>query len=139
MAQLGSTQETEDKVMDEKSLIELWNIKRSQIIHAQFAPAFVLTAIMVLSSLDIFVKAMSAAKYFTLGVAAITGILSMISQYATIREAESLIMDLNKIKEPSALAQKIAASRSLLSLTAIGIVGMGIAMYALTIWAVLGK
>ncbi len=48
-------------------------------------------------------------------------------------------MDLNKIKESSALAQKIAASRSLLSLTAIGIVGMGIAMFALTIWAVLGK
>lgn len=125
--------------MDEKTLIELWNSKRSQIIQAQIAPALVLIAVMVLSSLDIFSKATIAAQCLALGVAGITGILAMITQYAIIREAESLIADFNKVKEPSALSQKIASSRSLLSLTAIGIVGMGLAMYALTIWAVLGK
>ena len=63
----------------------------------------------------------------------------MITQYAAIREAESLIIDMNRLKDPSALTKKIASSRGLLSLTAIGIVGMGIAIFALVTWAVLGK
>jgi hypothetical protein len=94
---------------------------------------------MVLASIGTFKSAPSAAKYLALGVAAVTGILAMITQYAAIREAESLIIDMNRLKEPSALTKKIASSRGLLSLTAIGIVGMGIAIFALVTWAVLGK
>jgi hypothetical protein len=63
----------------------------------------------------------------------------MITQYAAIREAEALIVDLRGIKGSSALAKKIADSRGLLSLTAIGIVIMGIAVFSLVTWAVLGK
>jgi len=125
--------------MDELQLLKLWNQKRTQIIQAQVAPALVLIAIIVLSALGLFSTAMSAAKYLALGVAAVTGILSMITQYATIREAEALIVDLKQIKNPSNLAKIIADSRGLLSLTAIGIVGMGIAIFALVAWAVLGK
>ena len=94
---------------------------------------------MVLSALGIFEKANDAAKYLALGVAAVTGILSMITQYATIREAEVLIVDLKRIKDSSELSKKIADSRGLVSLTAIGIVGMGIAIFALVTWAVLGN
>jgi len=125
--------------MDEKGLLELWNTKRSQIIQAQVAPALVLIGVMVLASLDTFKSAPSAAKYLALGVTAVTGILAMITQYAAIREAESLLVDLNKIKDSSALSKKIASSRGLLSLTAIGVVGMGLAIFALVTWAVLGK
>jgi len=131
--------EIKDLVMDEKNLLELWNTKRSQIIQAQVAPALVLIGVMVLASIGTFKSAPSAAKYLALGVAAVTGILAMITQYAAIREAESLIIDMNRLKEPSALTKKIASSRGLLSLTAIGIVGMGIAIFALVTWAVLGK
>ena len=94
---------------------------------------------MVLSALGIFEKANDAAKYLALGVAAVTGILSMITQYATIREAEVLIVDLKRIKDSSELSKKIADSRGLVSLTAIAIVGMGIAIFALVTWAVLGN
>lgn len=125
--------------MDEITLLKLWNQKRSQIIQAQVAPALVLIAIMVVSGLGIFATATSAAKYLALGVATVTGILAMISQYAAIREAEALVVDLKKLKSASMLTQKIAESRGLLSLTAIGIVGMGIATFALVTWAVLGK
>ena len=125
--------------MEELHLLKLWNQKRSQIIQAQISPALVLIAVMVLSSLGIFAKAHDSAKFLALGVAAVTGILAMITQYAAIREAEVLILDLKKIKNSSALSQKIADSRGLLSLTAIGIVGMGIAIFALVTWAVLGK
>lgn len=125
--------------MNELALLKLWNQKRTQIIQAQVAPALVLIAVMVLSALGIFEKANDAAKYLALGVAAVTGILSMITQYATIREAEVLIVDLKRIKDSSELSKKIADSRGLVSLTAIGIVGMGIAIFALVTWAVLGS
>lgn len=125
--------------MNEHDLLKLWNQKRTQIIHAQVSPALVLIGVMVLAALGIFETANDAAKYLALGVAAVTGILAMITQYAAIREAEALIVDLRAAKGSSALAKKIADSRGLLSLTAIGIVIMGIATFALVTWAVLGK
>lgn len=125
--------------MNELDLLKLWNQKRTQIIQAQVAPALVLIGVMVLSALGIFTTANSSAKFLSLGVAAVTGILSMITQYAAIREAEALVADLKKMKSTSALSGKIAESRGLLSLTAIAIVGMGIAIFALVTWAVLGN
>ena len=124
--------------MDEKSLIGQWNKMRVQIIQAQVAPALVLIAITVLSALHVFHKAPDSAKYLALGVAAATGILAIISQYAAVREGEALILDLKKINNPSALTKKIADSRGLLSLSAIAVVGLGIAIFALVVWAVLG-
>ncbi len=124
--------------MDEKGLLELWNTKRTQIINAQKAPNFMLIGIFVLAAFGKFEMATDATKYLVVGVAAVTGILAIISQYATIREAEALLVDLNRIAKPSELTKKIAASRHLLSLTAIAIVGMGLAVFALVTWAVLG-
>ena len=124
--------------MDEKSLIDQWNKMRVQIIQAQVAPALVLIAITVLSALGLFADASDGAKYLALGVAAATGILAIISQYAAVREGEALLLDLKKVANPSALTKKIADSRGLLSLSAIAIVGIGIAIFALVVWAVLG-
>ena len=124
--------------MDEKGLLELWNIKRTQVINAQKAPNFMLIGIFVLAAFGKFDTASDATKYLVLGVAAATGILAIISQYATIREAEALLVDLNRIEKPSELTKKIAASRHLLSLSAIAIVGLGLAIFALVTWAVLG-
>jgi hypothetical protein len=125
--------------MNEIALLKLWNQKRTQIIQAQVAPALVLIAVMVLSALGLFEKANDAAKYLALGVAAVTGILAMITQYATIREAEALIVDLKRTKDLSQLSKKIADSRGLVSMTAIAIVGMGIGIFSLVTWAVLGN
>ena len=124
--------------MEEKTLIKLWHKSRSQIIQSQVAPALVLIAIMVLAALNIFQSANDAAKYLALGVAAVTGILATISQYAAVREGEALIVDLRKLEKKSALAEKIAESRGLLSLSAIALIGFDIAIFALVVWAVLG-
>jgi uncharacterized membrane protein YuzA (DUF378 family) len=124
--------------MDEKGLLELWNTKRTQVINAQKAPNFMLIGIFVLAAFGKFDTATDATKYLVIGVAAVTGILAIISQYATIREAEALLVDLTRIAKPSELTKKIAASRHLLSLTAIAIVGLGLATFALVTWAVLG-
>ena len=125
--------------MDEKDLIKQWNTMRSQVIQAQVAPALVLIAITVLSAFHTFRHAPDGAKYLGLGVAAATGILATISQYAAIREGEALLLDLKKLTNPSALAKKIAESRGLLSLSAIAVVGLDIAVFALVVWGVLGK
>jgi hypothetical protein len=53
-------------------------------------------------------------------------------------EAEVLLTDLKRLDKPSELSKKIADSRHLLSLSAIAIVGLGIAVFALVVWAVLG-
>lgn len=124
--------------MDEKSLLKMWIASRTQIIQAQVAPALVLIAVMVLAAFDIFATANDGAKYLAIGVAAVTGILAIISQYAAVREGEALIADLRKIENKSALADKIAESRGLVSLSAIAIVGFGIAIFALVVWSVLG-
>ena len=124
--------------MDEKGLLELWNTKRTQVINAQKAPNFMLIGIFVLAAFGKFDTATDATKYLVIGVTAVTGILAIISQYATIREAEALLVDLNRVANPSELTKKISASRHLLSLTAIAIVGLGIAVFSLVTWAVLG-
>jgi hypothetical protein len=124
--------------MDEKSLIKQWTQLRAQIIQAQVAPALVLIAIVALAAIGEFNDASDGAKYFALGVTAVTGILATISQYAAVREGEALIIDLRKVEKPSALTEKIADSRGLVSLSAIAIITFDIAIFALAVWAVLG-
>jgi len=126
------------RLMDEVTLLKLWNQKRNSVISAQIAPALVLIAVSVTAAFGKFDGATDGAKFLAIGIAAVTGILAIISQYAAIREAEALIVDLNRIKSPSALTKKVADSRGLLSLSAIAIVGLGLATFALVLWAVLG-
>ena len=101
------------------------------------APSLMLIGVFVLAAFGKFEGASDATKYLTIGVAAATGILAIISQYAAIREAEALLVDLKRLKSSSELTKKIAESRGLLSLSAIAIVGLGIAIFALVVWAVL--
>lgn len=124
--------------MDEVTLLKLWNQKRESVISAQMAPALVLIGVFVSAAFGKFEGANDGAKYLAIGVAAVTGILAMISQYAAIREAEALLVDLKRLNSPSALAQKVSDSRGLLSLSAIAIVILGLATFALVLWAVLG-
>ena len=124
--------------MEEDDLLELWNTKRSQVIHAQIAPTLMLIGVFVVAAFGKFETASDGAKYLAIGVAAATGILAIISQYAAIREAEVLLIDLKRIENSSELSKRIAQSRGLLSMSAIAIVGLGIAIFALVVWAVLG-
>ena len=125
--------------MEEKELVQLWNGMRSQIIRAQMAPAIVLIGVFVLAAYGKFTDAPLAAKYLALAVAAVTGILATISQYAAIREGEALLQDLKNLAKPSELAQKIADSRGLVSLSAIAIVASGLLMMATVVWATIGS
>jgi aldehyde:ferredoxin oxidoreductase len=124
--------------MEAKSMVKQWNQMRNQIIHAQVAPALVLIGVFVLAAIGAFESASDGAKYLTIGVAAATGILATISQYAAVREAEALLLDLKKAENQTELSKKIADSRGLLSLSAIAIVAIDLGIFALVVWAVLG-
>ena len=124
--------------MKAKATVKAWYELRTQIIQAQVAPALVLIGVFAVAAFGAFENASDGAKYLTIGVAAATGILATISQYAAVREAEALLIDMKNAEEPTALSKKIAESRGLLSLSAIAIVGLGIAIFALVVWAVLG-
>ena len=124
--------------MDEKDLIKLWNGMRSQIINAQMAPALVLTALVALASFDKFADASDATKFLAVGVAAITGILSMMSQYAAVREGQAVLVDLKSVKSKSELGKQIAGSGDLLKISAGAIIGFGFAVFALVVWSILG-
>jgi hypothetical protein len=124
--------------MKAKATVKAWNELRTQIIQAQVAPALVLIGVFAVAAFGGFDSATDGAKYLAIGVAAATGILAMISQYAAVREAEALLIDMKNAEEPTALSKKIAESRGLLSLSAIAIVGLGIGVFALVVWAVLG-
>ena len=112
---------------------------RSQIIQAQIAPALVLIAITTLAALNLFQDATNPAKYLAIGVTAATGLLASISQYAAVREGEALLNSIAQLEQPSALASKIAVSRSALVQTTVAIVGIDVAIFALVVWAILGK
>ena len=124
--------------MKAKAMVKQWNEMRSQIIQAQIAPALVLIAVTVLAAIGAFEDASDAAKYLAVGVAAATGFLAMVSQYAAIREAQALLVDMSKAEEATALSKKIATSGQLLSLTAVATLVIGLGSFALVVWAVLG-
>lgn len=124
--------------MKAKAMVKQWNEMRTQIIHSQVAPAIVLIGVFAVAAFGGFENATDGAKYLTIGVAAATGILATISQVAAVREAEALLIDIKNAEEPTALSKKIADSRGLLSLSAIAIVALDIAVFALVVWAVLG-
>ena len=123
--------------MKAKAMVKQWNEMRTQIIQAQIAPALVLIAVTVLAAIGSFENASNGAKYLAIGVAAATGFLSMVSQYAAIREGQALLVDMSKAEEATALSKKIASSGQLLSLTAVATLVIGLGSFALVVWAVL--
>ena len=116
--------------MEAKAMVKQWNQMRAQIIQAQVAPALVLIAIVVLATIGAFEGASDGAKYLAIGVAAATG---AVAKTGHRREGGG-----KSAQNPTALSKKIADSRGLLSLSAIAIVGLDIAIFALVVWAVLG-
>ena len=124
--------------MDEKYLLSLWNVKRTQLISALIAPTLVLIAVFVVASFDVFATAPDAAKYLTLSAVSVTGSIAIICQIAAVREAQALVLDVQKIDNPSALATKVSQSGPLLKMLTSTIIMNGVATFGLAIWVVTG-
>ena len=124
--------------MDEKDLLSLWNVKRTQLISALISPTLILIALFVIASFGVFATAPDAAKYLTLSAVSVTGSIAIICQYASVREAQALVIDLQKIDNPSALALKVSQSGPLLKMLTSTIIVNGLATFGLAVWVVTG-
>jgi hypothetical protein len=72
----------------------------------------------------------------TLSAVSVTGSIAIICQIAAVREAQALVLDLQKIENPSALAIKVSQSGSLLKMLTSTIIMNGIATFGLAVWVV---
>ena len=120
--------------MDEKDLLLNWNNLRKNFVYSQIIPAVLFIVLINLASNGKLTGLPDPVKYFILGTVGIIGLLSFINQYSSIREAMSLIKDINSLKKKSDLTKKISNSQQHLNLTATGITAFSLISYALLIW-----
>jgi hypothetical protein len=103
--------------MHEKDLVELWNDKRRQIISAQLPSVIALSVITVVAMMGYFEGAYTYAVSFAALFLVTVGSLSLLNQFAVIREAKSIVSDLQALENPSGVAKDIAASGAYLRYT----------------------
>ena len=120
--------------MEEKELLLIWNNLRKNFVYSQIIPAVLFIVLINLASNGKLTGLSNSVKGFILGTVGIIGLLSFINQYSSIREAMSLIKDINLLKKKSDLAKKISHSQQHLNLTATGITAFSLISYALLIW-----
>jgi hypothetical protein len=104
--------------MTEKDLVELWNDKRKQIIAAQLHSVIAIAVISVVALQGLFEGEYSYAISFAATFLITVGALSVLNQFAIIREARSLVLDIKNIQNPSHLSRDIAKSGGYLNATA---------------------
>ena len=115
--------------MDEATLINIWNNQRKNIAKSQLVSVIIITAVVYLISTNQFATATDEVRLVALAAVGTTGILSLISQLAIIREASMIAKDLAKAK--SNTGKIIAASTGYLQLTQVVMVVFAIGLFAL--------
>lgn len=105
--------------MSEKDLVELWNAKRSQLTRAQFSSVVALSVLTALALLGNIETSSMEAKSFAAIFLASVGALSVLTQFAIIREAKAVVAELSKLDNLGAVATVISKSDRYLALTQI--------------------
>ena len=114
--------------MNEKELVELWNDKRRQIISAQMSSVIALAVITVMAMMGYFDGVYTYAHAFAALFLVTVGSLSVLNQLAVIREAQSVVKDLQAIDNLSGVARSIASSGSYLIYTRVLMVVFSLAL-----------
>ena len=127
------TEKSKEK-MDEVTLINIWNAQRKNIAKAQLSSVIIITAVVYLISTGAFASTTDEIRLAALAAVGTTGILSLISQLAIIREASMVVKDLAKAKTNT--GKIIAASGSYLQLTQVVMVVFGIGLFVLLALAI---
>jgi lysylphosphatidylglycerol synthetase-like protein (DUF2156 family) len=123
-----SKNETSQEKMDEVTLINIWNAQRKSIAHAQLVSVIIISAVVALIATGQFATSSDEVRLAALVAVGTTGILSLISQFAIIREASMVVKDLAKAK--SNTGKIIAASGAYLQLTQVVMVVFAIGLFA---------
>ena len=114
--------------MDEATLVNIWNAKRKSIAHSQIVSVIMIATVVALVATGQFANTTDEIRLLALTAVATTGILSLISQLAIVREASMVVKDLAKAKTNT--GKIIAASGLYLQLTQVVMVGFAIALFA---------
>jgi len=120
--------------MDEATLINTWNAQRKSIAHSQLVSVIIISAVVALVATGQFVTATDEVRLAALVAVGTTGILSLISQFAIIREASMVVKDLAKAK--SNTGKIIGASGAYLQLTAAVMVVFAIGLFVTLVQAI---
>jgi hypothetical protein len=120
--------------MNEETLINMWNAKRKGIAHSQIVSVIMIATVVALVATGQFATASDDIKIMALAAVGTTGILSLISQLAIIREAGMIVKDLAKAKTNT--GKIISASGSYLQLTQVVMVLFGLGLFALIVGAI---
>ena len=123
-----SKNEKVKKNMDEVTLINIWNAQRKSIAHAQLVSVIIISAVVALIATGQFATTSDEVRLAALVAVGTTGILSLISQFAIIREASMVVKDLAKAK--SNTGKIIAASGGYLQLTQVVMVVFALGLFA---------
>lgn len=107
--------ETKEDPMDAASLISNWNTLRKSIIQSQMSSVIILAVALYLVATGAFTNADFEVKLFAVVVLVTTGSLSLINQFAAVREGAAVVKDLSG--SGSALEGAIAASARYVQLT----------------------
>jgi hypothetical protein len=123
--------------MDERNLVELWNDKRRQIISAQMPSVIALSVITVTALMGYFDGDYTYAHAFAALFLVTVGALSVLNQLAVIREAQTIVKELQAIDSPSGLSRSIASSGSYLMYTRVLMVVFSLALLAALVLLIL--
>jgi asparagine N-glycosylation enzyme membrane subunit Stt3 len=103
--------------MSEKDLVELWNSKRSQLTRAQLHSVIALAVLAFVAAVGDLQIASMEAKLFATAFLVTVGVLGNLTQFAIIREAQSVVAELSKHENLGPVAKTIAQSGRYLTMT----------------------
>ncbi|TFC47403.1 hypothetical protein E3O47_15390 [Cryobacterium sp. TMT2-17-1] len=95
--------------MTEHELISLWTRARWHIIVSQFAPTFLLTALVAFLSVGL-AEAELSVRIAAAGILLASGILGALAQIASANEGLAIVADLRALPASSALGRGVIAS-----------------------------
>ena len=119
--------------MKESKLIVAWNELRKVLVFSQLISVLVLVVVLYLLVAQDLAGAADEVKLFALAVVGTTGVLSLVSQFAVIREAQSMAKDLRGSKSDT--GSLISVSYGYLRLTQFVMAAFGVGVFGLLVWA----
>jgi len=103
--------------MTEKDLVELWNDKRAQLTKTQFHSVVAIAVLVILAVLGDMGNASGNALIFAAIFLVTVGSLGILTQFAIIREARSVVEELGKLGNLGPVATNISRSGGFLTMT----------------------
>ncbi len=103
--------------MTEKDLVQLWNDKRSQLTKTQFHSVVAIAVLVILAVLGDMGAASQGALIFAAIFLVTVGSLGILTQFAIIREARSVVEELGKLGNLGPVATNISRSGGFLTMT----------------------